>query len=99
AIWAAFSRMAALASAAWVTTPADAVATSGARLASPVAETDSRVPSLLAGWTAGVCAEAGMARLPVARTRARTAARVIDGVMVVSRGRWGKGCSGGVNGR
>src|SRR3546814_16830814 len=52
-IWAALAASAALASAAWVTTPVDSEATSGTRLASAWAATDSRVPSLagqVGGW-------------------------------------------------
>ena len=41
----ALARIAALASAAWVTTPVEMVATSGTRLALASADTDSRVPS------------------------------------------------------
>ena len=41
----ALARIAALASAAWVTTPVEMVAMSGTRLASAVAETESRVLS------------------------------------------------------
>ena len=44
-ICAAFARIAALASAAWVTTPVEIVAMSGTRLASADADTESRVPS------------------------------------------------------
>src|SRR3546814_1262606 len=52
-IWVALAASAALASAAWVTTPVDSEATSGTRLASAWAETDSSVPSLagmVGGW-------------------------------------------------
>src|SRR5690606_10304119 len=84
-ICAAFSRMAALASAAWVTTPAEAVAMSGARLDSPRADTESRVPSLLA-WRAGVCAAAGMARLPRASANARARDWVAWGMVVSGKG-------------
>ena len=46
AICSAFWRMAALPSTAWVTTPAEIVATSGTREASALAETESNVPSV-----------------------------------------------------
>src|SRR3546814_18737419 len=49
----ALAASAALASAAWVTTPVDSAATSGTRLASARAETESSVPSLaemVGGW-------------------------------------------------
>src|SRR3546814_5679069 len=71
-IWVAFARIAALASAAWVTIPAEIVATSGTRLASACADTDSRVPSLLA-MTAGAAswADAVMAMALTARAEAK----------------------------
>src|SRR5690554_6185805 len=85
----AFSRMAVLALAAWVVTPAEAVAMSGARLASPLADTRSRVPSLSAR-AVGVCAAAVMARLPMARVKARAAAmagwRLAWGMLVSGSG-------------
>src|SRR5690606_25515051 len=56
----AFSRMAALPSAAWVTTPAEMVAMSGAWLASAWAWTESRVESAAIGGTTP-WAEAGVA--------------------------------------
>ena len=46
AICSAFWRIAVLASAACVTTPVEIVATSGTRLASACADTESKVPSL-----------------------------------------------------
>ncbi|MNV84936.1 hypothetical protein D3C71_1788490 [compost metagenome] len=52
-ICSAFWRMAVLPSTAWVTTPAESVATSGTRLASALAEMLSRVPSAgtaMVGW-------------------------------------------------
>src|SRR3546814_969087 len=52
-LWVALAASAALASAAWVTTPVDSEATSGTRLASAWAETDSSGPSLagmVGGW-------------------------------------------------
>src|SRR3546814_1262273 len=62
---------AALASAAWVTTPVDSDATSGTRLASAWAETESSVPSLAetaGGW---VWALAVMVMVVVMQVRAR----------------------------
>src|SRR3546814_17785034 len=47
-IWVALAASAALASAAWVTPPVASAATSGTRLASAWAVTDSSVPSLAA---------------------------------------------------
>src|SRR3546814_20471264 len=70
-IWVAWAASAALASAAWVTTPVDSEATSGTRLASAWAETDSSVPSLagmVGGW---VRALAGLVMKPRAGSRAR----------------------------
>src|SRR3546814_2902218 len=69
-IWVALAASAALASAAWVTTPVDSEATSGTRLASAWAETDSSVPSLAGMVGGGVWALAVM----VVQLRARAMA-------------------------
>src|SRR3546814_16983434 len=59
-IWVALAASAALASAAWVTTPVDSEATSGTRLAPAWAEADSSVPSLSGMAGGGVLALAVM---------------------------------------
>src|SRR6476619_7147856 len=65
-ICAALARIAPLASADCVTTPAEIVATSGTRFASAWADTDNRVPlldAIVATWALlAFCAEAFMAR-------------------------------------
>ena len=66
----ALARIAALASAAWVTTPVEMVATSGTRVASAVADTDSSVPRRGDGDIGGVCALAVMGKA-TARERAK----------------------------
>src|SRR5690606_11638668 len=76
-ICAALADSAALASAACVTTPVDSEATSGTRLASAWADTESRVPSpAVAGEAVGVWALAVMviglrARAPASAARYR----------------------------
>src|SRR5690606_17239383 len=69
----AFWRMALLPSAAWVTTPADRVAISGARLACAWVETDSSVASVGSAAGAWAWTTAGL-------DRARRASRVARGV-------------------
>jgi hypothetical protein len=69
----ALARSAPLASAAWLTTPVDKVATSGTRVALASAETDSRVPSPAGAVT---CADAFMAEL---RARRVTSEETISG--------------------
>ena len=67
---AALSRIAAFASAACVTTPAETVATSGTRVASACAETDSSVPSAESGasWANAPPAKAANASVAANRT-------------------------------
>ena len=73
----ALARIAALASAAWVTTPVEMVATSGTRVASAEADTDSNVPCGEAMAISGdVCALAVMGTA-MARERARNRGRRI----------------------
>src|SRR5690606_12596761 len=70
AICAELALSAALASAAWVTTPVDRLATSGTRLASARAVTESRVPSVAATGAADWAWALVIARAPVARLAA-----------------------------
>src|SRR5690606_25176707 len=74
-IWVALAASAALASAAWVTTPVDSEATSGTRLASAWAETESRVPSLVTAAGAVFWALAVMAMQLRARALASATGR------------------------
>ncbi|KAG1602628.1 hypothetical protein G6F45_014283 [Rhizopus arrhizus] len=62
--------MALLPSAAWVTTPADRVATSGTRVASALAEMFSRVPSAGAALAGDGGAAWAVIEVPRARDRA-----------------------------
>src|SRR5688572_20709169 len=85
-ICAALARIAELASAAWVTTPADTVAISGTRLASACAETESRVPSVGTAY-AGIpafWAQAAVIVAPKARAVASSSGRNIRWGMVFS---------------
>src|SRR5690606_8605030 len=80
-IRAALAFSAALASAAWATTPVDSEATSGTRLASAWAETESRVPSLADVAGGGVWALAVM--VMQLRARALASARGRKGLRIM----------------
>src|SRR5690606_15081833 len=96
-ICAAFADSAALASAACVTTPVDSEATSGTRLASARAETESSVPSL-AAVVVGVWALAVMVIGLRARAQASAARdRGLRGIVFSGRG-WVQGRYHPVNG-
>src|SRR5690606_39230791 len=96
-IFAALAGIAALASAAWVPTPVELVATCGSRVALASADTDSRVPSAYETWLVGVWAEAVIgaprASVPSARVAARASGR---SVMVDSGAMRGKGATAAV---
>ena len=85
----AFARIAALASAAWVTTPVEMVATSGTRVASAVVAIDSNVPSAAIGGAGGI-GDWALACMGTPAARARARARVRNTGMVDSRRMQGK---------
>ncbi|MNI67035.1 hypothetical protein D3C73_1226380 [compost metagenome] len=87
----AFWRIALLPSAAWVTTPADRVATSGTRVASALAEMFSSVPSAAAAIDGDDGSAWAVIEAPRARDRASS-----SGVAVRRMGSPSCGGEGGV---